>query len=53
MPVISMSMGRLGVMSRIFGGVFGSALTFATSAGDSAPGQIALTDLRAILSRVR
>ena len=53
MPVISMSMGRLGVMSRIFGGVFGSALTFATSAGESAPGQISLTDLRAILSRVR
>jgi 3-dehydroquinate dehydratase-1 len=51
-PVVSMSMGSLGVMSRIFGGVFGSALTFATSAGESAPGQLPIKDLREILSRV-
>lgn len=51
-PVISMAMGSLGVVSRIFGGVFGSALTFATSGRESAPGQLPLQDLRAILSRV-
>lgn len=51
-PVISMSMGSLGVMTRIFGGVFGSAMTFATSVGESAPGQIALKDLREILDRL-
>jgi 3-dehydroquinate dehydratase-1 len=51
-PVISMAMGSLGVVSRIFGGVFGSSLTFATSGRESAPGQIPLQDLRAILSRV-
>lgn len=39
-PIITMSMGELGLVSRLSGGVFGSALTFAT-AGDrpSAPGQ--------------
>jgi 3-dehydroquinate dehydratase-1 len=51
-PIISMSMGSLGVMSRIFGGVFGSALTFASSAGASAPGQLPIEDLRAILNRL-
>jgi 3-dehydroquinate dehydratase-1 len=51
-PIISMSMGSLGVMSRIFGGVFGSALTFATGAGESAPGQIPLRELREMLNRV-
>ena len=51
-PLISMSMGSLGMMSRIFGGVFGSALTFATSTGESAPGQMPLRELREILQRV-
>lgn len=39
-PVITMSMGDLGIVTRVAGAVFGSALTFAT-AGDrpSAPGQ--------------
>jgi len=51
-PIISMSMGSLGVMSRIFGGVFGSALTFASGAGSSAPGQLPIEDLRAMLNRL-
>lgn len=51
-PIISMSMGSLGVMSRIFGGAFGSALTFASSVGESAPGQLPIKDLREILSRI-
>ncbi|AMD86729.1 hypothetical protein AXF14_02830 [Actinomyces radicidentis] len=39
-PVITLSMGDLGLVSRLTGAVFGSALTFATP-GDrpSAPGQ--------------
>lgn len=51
-PIISMSMGSLGIMSRIFGGVFGSALTFASGAGASAPGQLPIEDLRAMLNRL-
>jgi 3-dehydroquinate dehydratase-1 len=48
-PVITMSMGGLGAVSRICGGVFGSALTFAVGAAASAPGQIAIEDVRAAL----
>jgi 3-dehydroquinate dehydratase-1 len=48
-PVITMSMGGLGAVSRICGGVFGSALTFAVGAAPSAPGQIAIEDVRAAL----
>jgi 3-dehydroquinate dehydratase-1 len=51
-PIVSISMGTLGVMSRIFGGVFGSAMTFATGAGESAPGQLPIKELREILSQV-
>jgi 3-dehydroquinate dehydratase-1 len=36
-------------VSRICGGVFGSALTFAVGAAPSAPGQIAIEDVRAAL----
>ena len=49
-PVISMAMGGLGAASRLCGGVFGSALTFAVGASASAPGQIAIEDVRAALS---
>ena len=38
-PVIAMSMGNLGSMSRIAGENFGSSVTFATVGKASAPGQ--------------
>lgn len=46
-PLISMSMGSLGALSRIFGGDYGSALTFAVGQSSSAPGQIDIERLRA------
>ena len=49
-PVISMAMGGLGAVSRVAGGVFGSALTFAVGASASAPGQIAIEDVRAAVA---
>lgn len=49
-PLISMSMGPYGSLTRLFGWVFGSALTFAVGASSSAPGQLAIEDLNAILS---
>lgn len=49
-PVISMSMGGLGAVSRLCGGVFGSALTFAVGAAASAPGQMPIEDVRAGLA---
>jgi len=48
MPLISMSMGPLGVVSRVFGGNFGIDVTFAQGLAASAPGQIPVRDLRSI-----
>ena len=52
-PVITMSMGNLGKISRVSGEVFGSAVTFAAGQAASAPGQINAEDLRAILEDLR
>ena len=45
-PIISMSMGPLGAVTRIVGGLFGSDLTFAVGSQASAPGQIPVNELR-------
>lgn len=52
-PLISMSMGGIGSISRIMGWVYGSAATFAVGKSSSAPGQIAIEDLRNALAVVR
>ena len=52
-PLISMSMGGLGSVSRIMGWMYGSAATFAVGKSSSAPGQIAVEELRAVLATVR
>ncbi|MDB5752407.1 MAG: aroD [Ramlibacter sp.] len=49
-PVVSMAMGPLGAVSRLCGGAFGSALTFAVGAAASAPGQMPIADVRAGLA---
>lgn len=46
-PVVSMSMGAWGSVSRLCGGAFGSALTFAVGQSASAPGQMPIEDMRA------
>lgn len=48
-PIITMSMGKLGVISRISGELFGSALTFGSAKKASAPGQLEVTALQQIL----
>ncbi len=48
-PVITMSMGKLGVVSRLSGELFGAAVTFATVGHASAPGQIAINEMQNIL----
>ena len=48
-PLITMSMGELGAVTRIGGGTFGSAATFATVGAASAPGQLPATGVRAAL----
>lgn len=48
-PIITMSMAKMGVISRLAGEAFGSAATFGAVKKASAPGQIAVTDLRTVL----
>lgn len=48
-PFITMSMAGKGVISRLAGEVFGSALTFGAAKKASAPGQVSVTDLRKVL----
>ena len=45
-PIITMSMGGEGAITRIAGGLFGSDLTFAIGKASSAPGQIPIGVLR-------
>jgi 3-dehydroquinate dehydratase I len=52
-PLISMSMGGYGSLTRMFGWMFGSAVTFAVGASSSAPGQVPIEDLETVLSIVR
>ena len=49
-PIITMSMAGDGVISRVCGEVFGSALTFGAAGQASAPGQIGVKELRQILT---
>ena len=53
LPLISMSMGGIGSISRIMGWIYGSAATFAVGKSSSAPGQIAIEELRTTLAIVR
>ena len=48
-PIITMSMAKDGVISRLCGEVFGSALTFGAAGQTSAPGQIEVEKLRGVL----
>lgn len=48
-PIITMSMGPMGVISRLAGESFGSALTFGAGEKASAPGQIPAKELKEVL----
>ncbi|PIQ55753.1 MAG: type I 3-dehydroquinate dehydratase [Comamonadaceae bacterium CG12_big_fil_rev_8_21_14_0_65_59_15] len=52
-PLIAMSMGPLGAVTRMVGGVFGSSLTFAVGAAASAPGQMPIEDLNNVLAALQ
>lgn len=49
LPAITMSMGSLGVVSRVAGETFGSCLTFGSAGRASAPGQLDAHELRAVV----
>lgn len=52
-PLIGISMGPHGALSRLMGFAFGSALTFGVAANSSAPGQLPVADLRAAIDIAR
>ena len=49
-PVASMSMGGFGALTRLVGGMFGSAMSFAVGAAASAPGQVPIEDMHTVLA---
>ncbi len=51
-PLVTMSMGQLGVISRITGELTGSAVTFASVQKASAPGQINVSDMQMLLEAI-
>lgn len=51
-PIVTMSMGKLGVLSRICGEFFGSAITFGTAGNESAPGQIPANELSILINKM-
>ncbi len=51
-PIITMSMGKLGEISRISGEIYGSAITFGAVGEVSAPGQIDIFVLKKMLEKV-
>ena len=52
-PLITMSMGALGMVSRVSGEAFGSAATFGAAKQASAPGQVPVSVLREILATLK
>ncbi len=51
-PIVTMSMGELGVVSRIEGEIYGSSITFGTAKKASAPGQIPVEELKKLMKKV-
>jgi 3-dehydroquinate dehydratase-1 len=52
-PLISISVGPLGSVTRMVGGLFGSWLSFAVGESSSAPGQIPIRDLVTVYDIIR
>src|SRR5699024_6850728 len=45
-PMVTMSMGELGALSRVMGWTYGSSITFGVGVYSSAPGQIPVKQLK-------
>ncbi len=51
-PLITMSMGEMGESSRLYGGLYGSSISFGCAAESSAPGQIYYEDMLRCFDRI-
>ncbi len=52
-PIITMSMGELGAVSRVYGFLYGSVVSFATVGTSSAPGQLTVEELHSYIQIIR
>lgn len=52
-PLVTMAMGKLGVISRVSGEIFGSAITFGSLGQTSAPGQLPIETLKQALELLK
>ncbi|WP_066150838.1 type I 3-dehydroquinate dehydratase [Halalkalibacter krulwichiae] len=53
LPLVTISMGKYGAITRMFGFVFGSTITFGVGQNSSAPGQIPVDDLRQVINIIK
>ena len=51
-PIVTMAMGKIGVISRITGELTGSSMTFASAGRISAPGQMNVIDMQVLLEAI-
>ena len=51
-PLIMISMGELGKITRVAGELIGSSITFGSAKKSSAPGQIQVNDLKLLLESI-
>lgn len=51
-PIVAISMGAIGVITRISGALYGSDITFGTLGQASAPGQIPVSDLKRMMDDI-
>ncbi|UTR11564.1 type I 3-dehydroquinate dehydratase [Evansella sp. LMS18] len=52
-PAVTISMGGYGLVSRVFGWMFGSPITFGAGEKSSAPGQLPVEELMSVLETLR
>ncbi|GHU28850.1 3-dehydroquinate dehydratase [Betaproteobacteria bacterium] len=51
-PLISVAVGGIGAVSRVFGWAYGSSVTFASGRSKPVPGQMRIEELRSVLTSV-
>lgn len=51
-PLITMSMGEAGKVTRLYGGLYGSEASFGCAGTPSAPGQIELEEMKAVFDKI-
>lgn len=51
-PIITMSMGELGKSTRLYGGLYGSFVSFGAFGNGSAPGQVQVSEMQKVFDKI-